>query len=117
MTDKLTIEYVRPEGLPEDAVPFVAFVGVADEGSGFFPTYHPDGEVWSLFTESSLRQFDLPVPDRTYEVTVRLTEAEVKARTSYFHGATRVSDPYALTSMKYNSACLAVLAAIEAGEA
>lgn len=116
MTDKQTIEYVRPEGLPEDAVPFVGFVGVANE-HGFFPTYHPNGETWSNLTGRRLREVNLPVPERTYEVTVRLTEAEVKARTSYFQGATRVSDPYALTSMKYNRACLAVLAAIEAGEA
>jgi len=114
MTDKLTIEYVRPEGLPEDAVPFVGFVGVADEGSGFFPTYHPDGEVWSLFAESSLRQFDFPVPERIYEVTVRLTKAEVLARAEDFQGQFEIIDPYVIATRKYNNACRA---AIEAGEA
>lgn len=113
MTDKLTIEYVRPEGLPEDAVPFVGFVGVADE-HGFFPTYFPDGEVWSLFTEILLRQFDLPVPERTYEVTVRLTEAEVLARAEDFQGQFEIIDPYVIATRKYNNACRA---AIEAGEA
>lgn len=117
MTDKLTIEYVRPEGLPEDAVPFVAFVGVADECSGFFPTYFPNGQVWTRHTESLLRHCNVPVPERTYGVTVQLTEAEVRARAGYSHDTSGVTDPYALTSMKYNSACLAVLAAIEAGEA
>lgn len=116
MTDKQTIEYVRHEGLPEDAVPFVGFVGVADE-HGFFPAYLPDGEVWSRFTEDRLRQFDLPVPERTYEVTVRLTEAEVKARAADFKGAPDIADPYGLATMKYNKACLAAIAAIEAGEA
>ena len=114
MTDKQTIEYVRPEGLPKDAVPFVGFVGVADEHSGFFQTYTPDGKVWSLFTEHLLCHFDPPVPERTYEVTVRLTEAEVKARASDFQGVPDIANPYVLATKKYNNACRA---AIEAGEA
>ena len=114
MTDKLTIEYVRPEGLPEDAVPFVAFVGVADEHFGFFPAYLPNGEVWSRFTEDRLRKRNLPVPERTYEVTVRLTKAEVKARAEDFQGQFEIIDPYVIATRKYNNACRA---AIEAGEA
>jgi len=114
MTDKQTIEYVRPEGLPEDAVPFVAFVGVADEHSGFFPAYLPNGEKWSLFTEDRLRKRNLPVPERIYEVTVRLTKAEVLARTKGF----QLHDHHNWMAIKkYNKACLAALAAIEAGEA
>ena len=114
MTDKQTIEYIRPEGLPEDAVPFVAFVGLADWCSGFFPTYLPNGQAWSLFEERLLRHYDLPVPERTYEVTVRLTEAEVKARASDFQGVPDIANPYVLATKKYNNACRA---AIEAGEA
>ena len=114
MTDKLTIEYVRPEGLPEDAVPFVAFVGAADEHSGFFPTYLPNGQVWTRHTESLLRHCNVPVPERTYEVTVRLTKAEVLARAEDFQGQFEIIDPYVIATKKYNNACRA---AIEAGEA
>ena len=114
MTDKQTIEYVRPEGLPEDAVPFVAFVGVADECSGFFPTYFPNGQVWTRHTESLLRHCNVPVPERTYGVTVQLTEAEVRARAEDFQGQFEIIDPYVIATRKYNNACRA---AIEAGEA
>lgn len=114
MTDKQTIEYVRPEGLPEDAVPFVAFVGVADE-RGFFPTYHPNGETWSLFTEHLLRKRNLPVPERIYEATLQLTKGEVE----YLAGAPmdKRDLPVASVYRKAIDAAKAVLAAIEAGEA
>lgn len=115
MTDKLTIEYVRPEGLPEDAVPFVAFVGVADECSGFFPAYLPNGEVWARFTEDRLRKRNLPVPERTYKATLQLTKGEVE----YFAGAPMDEGdlPVASVYRKAIDAAKALLAAIEAGEA
>ena len=114
MTDKQTIEYVRPEGLPKDAVPYVGFVGPMDVADGSFPVFYPTGATRTHLTTDHLHQRGYPVPERTYEVTVRLTEAEVKARASDFQGVPDIANPYVLATKKYNNACRA---AIEAGEA